>query len=218
MGLQMDGMWWSGNKKLRCTVIVLLAGMVIGVSAFAFISRSAPTASSVHVSTTRCAAMPTQCVRFPTVIGSNLAGKNFTLPNDFQGELNFVVIPFDENQQVKAKAWLPLAQELAATHPTLRYYNISILGDTAPVMRALITSGMAAMISDEKVRQATIMLFLSDKDVFLKALAIPDTSAIQVLLLSAQGDVLWRSAGEFSPQKGVEAEQAVEKLATRKDS
>jgi hypothetical protein len=198
----------------RRIVLLLILLVLVGALVLVIISRSAPTASTVQVSENACVSTADNaaCIRFPTVTGANLLGTEFTLPDDFAGQYALVIMPFDEDQQIKAQTWLPLAQELNS--PTLAYYNIPTLKEVAAPIRAFITAGMGALISDEHLREVTIMLFLQDKQLFLDALAIPDTENIQVFLLNTDGEVLWRASGDFNPDKGAALKQTLERLPT----
>ncbi len=51
-------------------------------------------------------------MRFPTVKGSNLAGKEFTLPADFEGELNVVALAFQMWHQNEVNTWMPLFEQM----------------------------------------------------------------------------------------------------------
>jgi len=137
-------------------------------------------------------------VRFPTVSGDNLPGQTFNLPTDFQGSSSLVIVPFDENQQVQAQEWLPLARELAQAHPDFTYYNVPVFPSMAAPLRAIVRGGMSVSISDAGLRALTITVFLDNRDQFLAALKIPDAKTMQVFLLNADGDVLWRGAGAYS--------------------
>jgi hypothetical protein len=47
---------------------------------------------------------------FPTVKGSNLLREKLTLPQDFQGGLNLVFIPFEKWHQVEVDSWMDPGQ------------------------------------------------------------------------------------------------------------
>jgi len=113
-----------------------------------------------------------------------------------------VLVPFDEEQQVKAQTWLPFARELAAENRAFTAYNVPIFPSMAAPMRALIRAGMNLTIADAALRDVTITVFLDDRDQFLSALNIPNVETMQVFLLEETGVVLWHGAGEFSSPQG----------------
>lgn len=179
-------------------LFLMLLIIVAGGALFVLLTENAPESSSVRVMP--CLERDGECLRFPLVNGTNLLGELLSLPIDLTGEFRFIVMPFDEQQQIRAAEWLPIAEELAAQHPDLAYYDVSVLPAVNPLVRTLITGGMAAIISDEALRGISIMLFLDDLDLFLSALAIHDRDAIQLFLLNSDGEVLWRATGDYTPE------------------
>ena len=195
-------------RRGRWIGIAMIAALVVIAAALLLISR-APALSSVEVSSQPCIASGDACLRFPTISGDNLPGEVFNLPEDFVGERNLVIVPFDEAQQVNAAGWLPLAQELAAAHPDFAYYSLPIFPAMAAPLRAIIRTGMNFTITDADLRALTITTFLDDRDVFLAALDIPNTDAMQVFLLDADGAVIWRGEGAFDEAQGEALRAAV---------
>jgi hypothetical protein len=59
---------------------------------------------------------------------------------------------------------------------------------------------MRAGIPDPKARDRTVTLYL-DKQDFRKTLDMPDEDRIYVLLVSKDGEVLWRARGDYSADK-----------------
>lgn len=137
------------------------------------------------------------CLRFPTIRGLNLIGDEMTLPVDFAGEWNLVIVPFSDEQQVNAESWLPLAETLSAQNASLRYYNVPVFPDIVPPIRLVIRAGMNLAITDADLQALSITVFLDNRDVFLAALEIPDVEAMQVFLLNDSGEVYWRGVGEY---------------------
>ncbi len=192
---------WIG---LAAVVGVVLVGLFVAV-----ISGRAPALSEVGVNKQPCVAVAESCLTFPAISGQSLPGELFDLPGDFAGKLTLVLVPFDEEQQVKAQTWLPFARDLAAKTPDFTAYNVPVFPSMAAPMRALIRAGMNLTIPDAALRDVTITVFLDDRDQFLSALNIPDTDVMQVLLLDETGVVVWRGAGEFSSPQGDSLRAAV---------
>jgi ATP10 protein len=140
-------------------------------------------------------------MQFPTVSGSNLQRSKLTLPQDFQGELNLVLIAFQQWQQTQVDTWIPFARQLEKDHPALRYYELPTIQRLNTLARTFINEGMRAGIPDLVARERTITLYL-DKKAFREALQLPGEDGIHVLLLNRQGQVLWRAEGAFTPDKG----------------
>ena len=49
--------------------------------------------------------------QFPRVEGSNLEGKRFALPTDFETEYNVVVVASRREQQADVDSWLPFLRQ-----------------------------------------------------------------------------------------------------------
>ena len=139
-------------------------------------------------------------VRFPQVAGSNLERKRLNLPQDFEGQVNILLVAFQQWQQGEVNTWIPSVQELEAAYPALRYYELPTIRPLNRLAQAFINGGMRAGIPDRLARQRTITLYL-DKDAFRQALDLPDEEHIYVLVIDDAGNVLWRERGVFSPEK-----------------
>jgi hypothetical protein len=140
-------------------------------------------------------------VHFPTVTGSNLQRQTLELPQDLQGELNLVLIAFQQWQQTQVDTWIPFARELEGSHSGLRYYELPTIQRLNILARTFINEGMRAGIPDPVARERTITLYV-DKETFRESLQLPREDSIYVLLLDRQGQVLWRAEGAFTADKG----------------
>jgi hypothetical protein len=157
-------------------------------------------------------------MKFPIVQGSNLSGKPYRLPRDFEGEYNIVVIPYERQQQDDVDTWGPLLEQLAEKYPNLRYYELPTLPDFGRVQRFFIDNGMRGGIPDPSVRARTITLYL-DVRAFNSALNIPTMDDIYVLLMNREGDVLWRTNGDYAANKGRALSARLDELfAANKDT
>ncbi len=144
-------------------------------------------------------------IRFPTVKGSNLEGRRYVLPQDLEGEVNVLLIPFQRWHQELVDTWVPALRALMARYPAMRYYELPTLPRMNPIYRMSLDYGMKLGIPDRAAREATITLYL-DKDAYRHALAIPDEDTIVVMLVTPAGDILWRTTGAHS----VERERSLE--------
>lgn len=145
---------------------------------------------------------------FPKVEGSNLEGRHFRLPGDFDGELNVVIVAFKREQQKNVDTWTASLKKLASKHVGLHVYELPTLGRTYRLMRPIIDGGMSRGIPDRSTREATITLYI-DKTPFRKALGIRTENVICVLLVARDGKVLWRGEGDFSESAAASLEAAI---------
>jgi hypothetical protein len=129
-----------------------------------------------------------------------LQREQIQLPDDFSGEINLVVIAFQQWQQAMVNSWVPFLEELERSVPQLRYYELPTIQQLDPLSRLFINEGMRAGIRDGETRHRTVTLYV-DKEPFRDALALPDEGTIYLLAVDRLGNVLWRSEGAFSPAK-----------------
>jgi hypothetical protein len=147
-------------------------------------------------------------MQFPSVTGSNLQRRKLDLPEGFEGELNLVLIAFQQWQQRQVDTWIPFAKQLEEAHSLLRYYELPTIQRLNALARTFINEGMRAGIPDPVARERTITLYV-DKNAFKQALQLPREDDIYVLLLDRRGRVLWRAEGSFTQEKGESLRAAV---------
>jgi len=155
--------------------------------------------------------------QFPRVDGSNLEGKRFALPGDFEAEYNVVLVAFRREQQADVDSWLPFLREQKLAERGIRVYELPTLNRSYRLIRGFIDGGMARGIPEKATREATITLYI-DKSPFKKALAIASEDRIVTLIVARDGRVLWRGDGRFTPTIAAElagALDAVDALKVR---
>lgn len=134
---------------------------------------------------------------FPTVSGSNLLRQKLTLPQDFQGKLNLVFIPFERWHQMEVDSWSALAEELEKNYEGLVYYELPTLQNGGTLYKIFLNEGMRAGIPNPKTRERTITLYL-DKADFRAALDMMDEEHIYVLMVDRMGKEFFRARGPYS--------------------
>jgi hypothetical protein len=144
---------------------------------------------------------------FPKLTASNLEKQTLTLPEDFAGERNLLLIAFQREQQKNVDTWL---QEMKRFDwaPDFRYYELPTIDKLNPVARWFINSGMRRGIPDPEARARTITLYL-DKAAFRKALNLPEEKQIYALLVDRSGRVLWRAQGDFDGSNAASLQEAL---------
>jgi hypothetical protein len=145
---------------------------------------------------------------FPAVRASNLNGRPFDLPGDFEGERNLVILAFQREQQALVDSWSPAIANLLARYADLCFYELPIISRGNPLFRAWLDGAMRGGIPDRQARDHTITLYL-DKAAFRQALDLPHEDTIYVLLLDRTGRLLWRGHAEHTAQLAGELEQVL---------
>jgi hypothetical protein len=167
----------------------MLTGMVLVTALVMDASSATPRAVGVSEDSVR---------RFPRVEGSNLEGKRFALPSEFEAEYNVVFVAFRREQQADVDSWIPFLREQKLSERGVRMYELPTLKRSYRLMRGFIDGGMARGIPEKATREATITLYI-DKSPFKQALRISTEDSIVALLVTRDGRVLWRADGRFAP-------------------
>ena len=147
-------------------------------------------------------------MQFPPIEGSNLAKRTFRLPNDLEGELNVVLVAFQRWHQDQVDTWAPLLDELERTVPGFRYYELPVIRSMNRFSQWMLDEGMRAGIPSQPVRARTITIY-TDKEEFRSALQMPEENNIYLMLVTRQGEILWRGRGAYTQETARSLSQAV---------
>ena len=139
-------------------------------------------------------------VAFPDVVGIDLEGEQVSLPGGFAGRRNLVAVAFERDQQAVVDTWITAVEPLLARDRDLRLYEVPTIYESSALFRLWINNGMRAGIPDPAARRRTVTVYL-DRERFTTALAIPDTREVHLLLLEADGRIVWRTTGPADDQK-----------------
>lgn len=149
-----------------------------------------------------------QKAHFPSLTASNLENRKLSLPADFGGERNLLLVAFKREQQKNIDTWLHEMKRFEESDPRFRYYELPTIQRTNTFVRWFIDSGMRRGIPDRKARERTITLYLDTKP-FCDALLITDQTKIYAFLVDRAGNVLWKSEGDFDEDKGASLKSAL---------
>jgi hypothetical protein len=185
--------------KMSILKIVIIGSVIVG--GLALFWRIAPAKSRLQI------LKPDP--HFPMVSGFNLDRQEFEFPRDFGGELNLLIIPFQQYHQTIVNTWIPTLQEIEASFPGFIYYELPTIYEMPVLSRTFINEGMRAGIPDQTARERTITLYL-DKAAFRSALDITTEDDIHLFLIDRDGEILWRTIGEFSQEKADDLLQFVQ--------
>ena len=179
--------------------IVLIAIVLIGTTGLVW--KIAPSKSKLLILR--------QDAHFPVVSGYNLNRQEFVFPQDFGGDYNLVIVPFQQYQQQIVNTWIPFAQEIEASFPGFIYYELPTIYEMPVLSRTFINEGMRAGIPDQTARERTITLYLN-KDTFKSALGIYSEDDIYLFMVNREGEILWRTTGEYTDSKAQDLIQFIQ--------
>jgi hypothetical protein len=156
--------------------------------------------------------MSEQKSHFPGLSTHNLEGKTFHLPEDFEGELNVVLVAFERWHQDLVDSWVPFLEYLQSQYPQLRFYELPTLSSLYRIVQPAIDGGMAAGIPSKAARERTLTIY-TNRDKVTKALALPDRSTIGVFLVDRRGQIFWHYRGAFDDKAGDNLKRMINQLA-----
>lgn len=146
--------------------------------------------------------------RFPVVSGSDLNGRDLTLPRDFPGPASLVFVPFEMKQQGDVDSWTSFVRKLKSDNPSLAAWELPTMSRSYLIMRFIIDNGMRSGITDTAARASTITLYIDVKE-FTRALGLQDTKQIGVFVVTPDGEILARVMGRFSEEGAAEISRAL---------
>lgn len=149
--------------------------------------------------------------QFPSVEGSNLEGRRFALPAEFETEYSVVFVAFRREQQADVDSWLPHLRALRLDERGVSAYELPTLSRSYRWVRGFIDGGMARGIPDLRARETTITLYI-EKGPFKTALAITNEEKITTMIVAQDGRILWRVDGPFTAPSGESLAAALDSL------
>ena len=141
--------------------------------------------------------------RFPEVTGKALTGEEVTLPTDLEKPYTLLAVAFLRQQQADVDTWIPNMEKIEDAREDFAFYEIPTIREMGGIRRWFIYRGMRGGIPSERARARTVTLHI-DKAPFRKELGIETEDSIYLFLLDAEGAVVWRTQGEWSPEKEAE--------------
>lgn len=153
-------------------------------------------------------------MKFPSISSKDLNGRQRTLPNDFEGNWNLLLIAYEQWQQNEVNTWLPVVDKLENDVDGFHYYELPVVGEMGMFGRMQLDYWMRNGIPDSETRDRTITLYTDQTD-FRDALEIPDQEHIALLMLDNDGNVIWRGDGAYSSDTAKSLIDEVESLSAR---
>ncbi len=149
--------------------------------------------------------------KFPEVCGNNLNGRKYQIPTDLEGELNILLVPFQQWQQGLVNSWVPFLEDLMRKNPQFDYYELPTIRKMNFFFRRMIDGGMRGGIPSKDTRGRTITLYI-DKAPFKEALDIPTEDTLYLYLVDREGTIMWTETGELTDEKATSLEDAIAKV------
>jgi hypothetical protein len=146
---------------------------------------------------------PVAGLRFPALTGRSLLGDELPLPGAFPAARTLAVVAFRQWHQASVDRWIARAVADGVPHTPRGHrgdlpaavVELPVLATGWRPMRFFIDGGMAAGIADPDVLARTITIYTSVGR-FQRALRIPDSEEVHALVVTRDGAILTRGAGD----------------------
>lgn len=140
---------------------------------------------------------------FPNVTGKNLNKREINIPRDLEGELNILIVAFQQWQQFDVNTWVPFLDSLKETNNEFSYYELPTIRRMNWVFQRVIDGGMRGGIPSVDTREHTITLYI-DKNPFKDALDIESENNIYLFLTDRRGLIYGRWKGQYEKESAEE--------------
>jgi hypothetical protein len=143
------------------------------------------------------AATAAEPVVLPTISFDNLSKDRVTLPADFHGDRNLLLLYFDLTQQEDIDKWNDLIDRWRTNDPLLASYTSLVSSQKNFLSRWWQNASLRNATSDSARWPTTVPLYL-DKRAFEHKLQIGSEKQVILLLLDRKGEVLSRVSGPLT--------------------
>ena len=138
--------------------------------------------------------------RFPALTTYNLDKVKVNLPADFECKVNLLLISFEAEQSKDIDTWMTTAQALQHINFQFCYYKMPVSNQENIIYRWWDMSSLRSIETDPIAWHWIFPLF-TNKDVFRRALNIPNEHEIVLVLVDKTGQVLWKTPGRMTDEK-----------------
>lgn len=147
-------------------------------------------------------------MKFPQIVAENLNKEEVKIPEQLKGNPKLLIVAFQQWHQRLVDSWVPAAESLMKQYPSFDFYELPTIRQMNFVYRRFLDGGMRAGIPSKETRRRTITLYI-DKDQFKESLDILTEETIVSFLVDLDGNIIWRTDGGFTKDKGVALSDAI---------
>jgi hypothetical protein len=146
--------------------------------------------------------------RFPAIQATSLDNVRMNLPQDFAGQLNFVLISFAREQQKEVDTWIPIARQIQSAHSNVAYYELPTMSRENFLSRWWFNAALRSDTSDKDMRKRILTAYLNKRK-FQQALHISNEKKIVAILVDKSGKIYWRADGAASDSSRLSLQSAL---------
>jgi predicted transcriptional regulator len=133
---------------------------------------------------------------FPHVNAQTFGERAVVLPDAFQGKPTILVITFARSAQEQARGWTDKIKQRSMPAAT---YQVLELEDVPRLMRGFVRGSIRRGIPKES--QDSFVLLFEAQDALKKAVGFSAEADAYVVLLDANGKIVWRERGAVDEKK-----------------
>lgn len=147
-------------------------------------------------------------MHIPTVNARTLSGLSVTIPDDFTGERNALLIAFDKSHLILFPAWRAALREALAADQTLGFYAVALIGEVSTWQARATAFTLRLEIGDDEAREHIAMVADAPQS-WARALRIKTMDLPLLAICSPDGEVHALAEG---PPRAVTAQSAARAL------
>ena len=137
--------------------------------------------------------------QLPVFEATDLAGEPRSLPDGLEGEVNLLLVAFEQAQKADTDTWLPTGASLYEEFQGFSYYGLPVLPKSLRMMRPLVEAWMKSRITDPVARRHVVALYVERAE-FRAAVGLPEKTGMALLLVDRLGRVRWTGLGRWSAE------------------
>jgi len=137
-------------------------------------------------------------MRIPRTTATTLSGLEVTVPDDFTGGRNAVVLAFDRSHLVVCRSWRAALAEALSADATLGFYALAVIGETSFWHHKLVSWALSFDLTDAYSREHTALLS-ADRETWAAAVGIPSIETPILVVADEAGDV--HASAESFPRR-----------------
>lgn len=150
---------------------------------------------------------------FPQVSGDNLNGRQIEFPGGIDAPYAVLLVAFFQRQQEDVNTWLPTAEQIAADHANVEYYELPTIARGWTLVRGWVDGGMRSGIPAFAARERTVTVY-TDVDKFRQLAGIDSPEQIWVGLIDREGRVYYTARGRATDTELDRLRQTVRTIAS----
>lgn len=137
--------------------------------------------------------------QLPELRGETLADTALVLPRAASGKIAFLTITFSSEAGKRARVWNERFSKDHSSNADTTSYSIAMLEGAPRIFRGMIKRGIKKGVPQQA--QDRFLIVTRDEAAWKKYLNVSDDDLPYLLLIDANGRVVWKDQGTFEEQK-----------------